>query len=251
MKALWKVINKQARPSSRQRFDRICQSVGLQLDYTANKAGLSVLEDIFVRREYSDYFPFYDSVTIVDIGAHYGYFSLFAALNTAENARIIAVEPSSSNYQVLQANRTQNQIHKVTALQLAVGEADTTGQLHEGDSVNHSLIANYDLLRAGGSSHSVQVASLETLMRDQNLTTIDFLKVDCEGAEYGIFLNTSDHVLNRIQVISMEFHDRKDGRFTANKLVDRFRDCGFSIPVFHYCPSNKNLNYGRLVAVRR
>jgi hypothetical protein len=85
-------------------FNKIKNGTGLSLDYKTNKGAINILEAIFIHREYADYFPFGASVTILDIGAHYGYFSFFAALNSSENARIMAVEPSPDNFQILQKN---------------------------------------------------------------------------------------------------------------------------------------------------
>ncbi|MBK7009683.1 MAG: hypothetical protein IPH36_14180 [Saprospiraceae bacterium] len=47
---------------------------GIKLDAESNLESLFTLEEVFVQRSYADYFPFYKKATIVDIGAHKGYF---------------------------------------------------------------------------------------------------------------------------------------------------------------------------------
>jgi abortive infection bacteriophage resistance protein len=101
-------------------FSRICNVVGLNLDFSKNKDAVDVLKAIFEEREYADYFPFYKKVTVVDIGAHYGYFSIFAAKNTSPNSRIFSIEPSQSNFETLNENLKDGKIRNVTNHQIAI-----------------------------------------------------------------------------------------------------------------------------------
>ena len=58
----------------------------------------------------------------------------------------------------------------------------------------------------------VNVYSIKDLLLTRALETIDFLKMDCEGAEYDAIYNTDEKILSLINVISMEFHDvKKEG----------------------------------------
>jgi hypothetical protein len=75
---------------SRKAFDRINMANGLALDYSVNQTGTHVLESIFVKREYADYFPFYESAVIVDVGNT----APFALLN-AESRRSFKLTPAA------------------------------------------------------------------------------------------------------------------------------------------------------------
>jgi len=244
------MIKKLLRFTKKGSFKQICQATQLNLDYQLNREGVPILKDIFIGREYADYFPFYEKVTVVDIGAHFGYFSLFASRNTHPEAKILAFEPSARNFAVLQQNIRDTGCTNVQAFQRAVGGQNGNGALFEGESFNNSLIPNYLLLEEEHSKTTVSITDLESILTENNLEMVDFLKVDCEGAEYEIFLTIEPDVLRKNKVVSMEFHDLRDEKYTGNRLVERFKACGFSIVKFHYAKTMWNINYGKLIAVR-
>ena len=45
----------------------------------------------------------------------------------------------------------------------------------------------------------VQTVSLDSIVKENNITTIDFLKMDCEGAEYKILFGCPKKILDIIQ----------------------------------------------------
>ena len=234
----------------RKRFVNVCKNTRLNLSYKRNKDSLPILEDIFVNRAYADYFPFYENATIVDIGAHYGYFSIFASKNTDKASIIYALEPSETNFGNLKENLSDNEVKNVKPFQIAIGRSKGTEALYEGSSENYSLIKNYPLLKKGQNKALVKTLDLGSFISENEIDSIDFLKLDCEGAEYSILLNAPSDVLNKIMVISMEFHDLKDREFTGNKLVEKLKENNFNIVKYTYCKTNLNLNYGKLIATK-
>ena len=91
---------------------------------------------------------------------------------------------------------------------------------------------------------------MEQVFDELNLKHIDFLKMDCEGAEYGILENLPNAIFDRITTISMEFHDLKDKMFTVENLISRLKSNKFEIVKFHYGKSSMNLNYGKLIGTK-
>ncbi len=236
--------------SKRQVFAELCSANELTLNFDQNKSELKVLEDIFKVREYADYFPFYKHATVVDVGAHYGYFSLFAAANTASSSKIVAIEPSPSNFKQLKQNLRDNQVSNVKICQSAIGGKTGEVALFEGKNSNHSIVDGNALANRKSGGQKVAVKTLETLLIELAIDHVDFLKMDCEGAEYEIFGTLPAHVFDRISTISMEFHDLKDSSCTAEVLIDELKAHSFEIVKYAYGATSMNLNYGRLVATK-
>ncbi len=229
----------------KKKFQAILKANSLDLDYAINKSSFQLLESIFIQREYADYFPFYQKSIIVDIGAHKGYFTLFASLNTDKQSRIVSVEPVSSNFKILEQNIKQN--GNITTIKAAVAAFDGQLDIHLSHDTNHSMIAMNPLSGQTNAIEKVKAITLDSLFKDHSIDRVDFLKMDCEGAEYDILLNASVETLEKINILSLEFHDLKSSEKNANKLIEHLEDKNFKVVKFCYEPSNYGLNYGKLI----
>ncbi len=236
--------------TDRSIFNKINQGYQLQLQYSANRDAVKILSDIFIQREYALFFPFYEKVTIVDIGAHYGYFALFAAKNVAKNSQILCFEPSCKNFDILSKNVVNQTSPRIVPVNAAVSDKIGTAKLSLApNSFNHNLT---ERTKEKDNLESVKTITLEHLMNEHQLDKIDFLKLDCEGAEYAILFSTPKIVLDQIQTISMEFHDSRDPDHSPNQLYNFLEKNGFRVVHFQFYPDRlcRNLNYGRLVATK-
>jgi FkbM family methyltransferase len=172
--------------------------------------------------------------TIVDIGAHIGAFSLLAASLT-RGARVFAFEPSPSTHRLLLDNISLNTGITQSAIvpcQSAVAGTSGVRKFYAAGSTaaGHSL-----LFRTMEEIAEVQTVTLEDALDENSIETCDFLKLDCEGAEYEILLSSSESCLRRIKMIAAECHqvpgedtDQLRRWLTGVGFTVRFRD----IPLF-------------------
>lgn len=233
----------------RKVFDRICDANHLNLDFQSNIKELEVLVGIFEHREYADYFPFYKNATIVDIGAHYGYFSIFAKLNSGKESKIISIEPNKENYKRFLQNIQSNNIENIRPLNFAIADKSGHAQLYKGANKNSSILSNYSLINSS-ISEAVEAKTLEDIIQEQGLSTIDFLKIDCEGAEYDILENLPKAVFDKITTISMEFHDLRSDKYTGEHIVNTLRLNGFDVVKYKYEETVWGLNYGKIIGTK-
>jgi FkbM family methyltransferase len=233
-------------------FTKLLQVNGLDLDKKKNLKQLGILREVFRDRVYALCFPFYQNAVVVDVGAHYGYFTLFAALNCAESSRIFALEPSPDNFSMLEENCARNGLENVRLINSGIYSRTGTLDFYLSSSVNHSIFdANTNPLSSRNGSTTCSVISLKELIEDNDIEQIDFLKMDCEGAEYPALFEADEATLGRIENISLEFHDLKDERYSGNRMVAFLQDKGFHVVKFCYDPTLMNLNYGKIVASRK
>ena len=237
-------------------FDLLCRQNDLTLDYAANADSLAVLREVFYQRAYADYFPFYRDATVLDVGAHKGFFALFAAQHVGLASRIVCLEPVPATFHVLQQNLAANNVQRVTAVNAGLAAEAGTATLYGDQSWNASLLHPPPDVRPNSSTdpagrgQAVQVLTLAGLLEDHGLAQVDFLKLDCEGAEYPVLFGADVHTLARIRTISLEFHDTGEARWTGLSLVRFLHKRGFHIAHFHHGPSSRNRNYGRIIATR-
>lgn len=237
--------------SKKQRFQSICQANEIRLDYNENKSEFAVFSEIFEQRSYADYFPFYQTATIVDVGAHFGYFSLFAHSNTKKDSNIIAIEVDQRNAKQLEANMIKNEVPNVKIMNCGIGKESGETQLYKGATVNHSILKNYALAYLESESEIVEMKTLEQIMEENALAQIDFLKLDCEGAEYQILESLPTRIFQQIKVISMEFHDLKDEKHNGDFLRTLLLSHDFSIEKYEYSPTSMGMNYGKLIGMNQ
>ena len=145
----------------------------------------------------------------VDVGAHIGGVSVVLATLHPE-IRIVAIEPSSSNFAALVENLKQNAITNVTPVRQAVmgdrGELTLTWAPHAtaGSTVGLSDAARRAREAGGWSSETVTCVTLDDVFATHGIERCSWLKLDCEAAEWGIAANTG--VLERVDRISLELH---------------------------------------------
>jgi FkbM family methyltransferase len=124
-----------------------------------------------------------DGFSFVDIGANVGGYSLYVGALAGPHARILAIEPQPDIFERLVYNVRQNPFGSIKALQCAVTDqdGDITLFLDEANSGESSM----RFVDARGRGRSVRVAgkTLATILHEENITSLDALKVDVEGAE--------------------------------------------------------------------
>lgn len=235
---------------AKSEFKLICRTAGLNLNYHFNRTNVSILRDIFLNREYADFFPFYEKSVIVDIGAHLGYFTLFASKNSKKNSTIIAVEPAKKNYEILCKNTADCGLSHIKTLNMALSDKQGTQDFFKGRSPNYSLFSKDVNALSTHQGEKVESITLPGLFDMFKLQRVDFMKMDCEGAEYPVLLNADTGILSAINTISIEFHDLKTPGYTGYRLAGHLEKCGFKIVKFMYCPTTLDLNFGKLIATK-
>ena len=226
---------------ARQQLDKVLVSIGVK--YRSVKVGgalirtrrctvdENVAQHILSEEEYNaDGYEIGDSDTVIDVGGQIGCFAVYAALR-ATKGKVFTFEPMSENYQLLTHNVNLNHLgNVVTSRSAVVGGQERTVRLFVTDFTGgHSVKPEYaDSL---DEYEDVPGMSLEAIFKKNSMQKCDFLKLDCEGAEFDILLNTPDSVLNRVERIAMEWHaSSMDSKLAeSQQLVKRLIDLGFTI----------------------
>jgi len=166
--------------------------------------------------------------TVVDIGAHIGAFSLFAA-SKAHEGTVYAYEPFPENYHLLVRNLQVNDMSNVIARRRAVSGSRGVCRLY----LDPKSESGHSLLKTTDSWIDVSTLTLTDLFEYHSIAECDFLKLDCEGAEKDILLETPDPVLQRVRRIALEYHVKILGERSLRTILRRLDSAGFE--VISYC----------------
>jgi FkbM family methyltransferase len=139
------------------------------------------------------------SGTAVDVGAHIGSATV-AMLIDNPDLHVHAVEPIPDNLELLRFNLEQNGLtDRCTVIEGMVG-TDTVEYGFTGTeaAVHHAYIGN-----ATGLGGTATLTATARRVRLAEFWSVDFLKIDCEGGEWG-FLDTP--AVGNVALIVGEWH---------------------------------------------
>lgn len=92
--------------------------------------------------------------------------------------------------------------------------------------INPASSGMHSLVFEGGSGKEISVdcISLEEIFRNNKIGKCDFLKIDCEGAEYEILYETPINILKRVDKIALEFDNidkEKKNCFALKEFLEK------------------------------
>lgn len=167
---------------------------------------VSAFEQIFIRQEYG-FEVSRPPRTIIDAGANIGLASVYFA-NRFPAARIIAIEPEASNFEILQRNVLP--YGNIVALRAALWHENRRISLVD-PALGHwgfmTQAAGDGQQTSGSMVHEVQAWTIDRIMADHGIDHIDILKVDIEGAEREVFGDSSAW-LGQVDALIVELHER-------------------------------------------
>ncbi len=189
---------------------------GYQIHLSGDPDDLVTVLVVLGRKDYGD---LHLTGVVVDVGAHLGTFTLYAL---SQGARLVyAYEPDPVLYQYLIKNLSVNGLTgKVRPFEAAV-VGSGPGQmafLAEGNASGH-IASSSD---ADTGAILVKTVTLADIVLANQIDYIDFLKLDCEGSEYGIIFDTPQEIWNRVGRVCLEYHYGN-----ADKIKQRLSELGF------------------------
>lgn len=145
---------------------------------------------------------------IIDIGAHIGLFSVIASQVAGATGKVFAFEPAPSTYALLQKTVSIN--HKqqsIETFQKAVGKESgkITFFISDDQADNSNSLVQY---KEDRSLHGidVDVTSIDNFVAEKNISKLDFIKIDVEGAEYDTLQGAVNTLKNLRPVCIVAIH---------------------------------------------
>ena len=197
---------------------------GLKIKIRVNSTDLMALTHVWMIQEYSgDDFPISNDDVIIDVGAHIGLFALFAS-QFCKNGKIFCYEPIKENYKILIENIEMNQIQNIFPNNLAVTKKTSRVKIFlNDDQSGHSMfIQNKNFVE-------VDSKSLSDIFIDNGIKECDFLKLDCEGAEYEIIESLPSDLFTKINKTVIEYHMVDTKPELLEQLINKLKQFSFSV----------------------
>ena len=197
---------------------------GLKIKIRVNSTDLMALTHVWMIQEYSDDdFPISNDDVIIDVGAHIGLFALFAS-QFCKNGKIFCYEPIKENYKILIENIEMNQIQNIFPNNLAVTKETSRVKIFlNDDQSGHSMFTQ------NKNFVEVDSKSLSDIFIDNGIKECDFLKLDCEGAEYEIIESLPSDLFTKINKTAIEYHMVDTKPELLEQLINKLKQFSFSV----------------------
>jgi len=168
--------------------------------------------------------------SFIDIGAHFGYFSLLASQLVGDTGEVLAFEASPQSFQVLEKNTQSYQ--QINAINKAVAQEEGTLHFYEFPNL-YSEYNSFDITpfeketwfqQNQPTQIEIPSISLDSFL-DKNPKMI---KIDVEGAEFEVIKGAEIFLREQHSILLvMEYLNNNRGNDTHQKAVNLLKEWGF------------------------
>jgi FkbM family methyltransferase len=168
-----------------------------------------------------------DGGIVVDVGAHYGRYSLIAAKRVGSKGKVIAIEADPNNFDMLNKNIKLNELSKENVITLNYAASSNKSKVKlsipektSGHTIYSSIIPN----RAPTEKFiEVNANTLDNLLPENGILVeqVNWIKIDVEGAELEV-LKGAANILSKSKDIALliEIHNIEDGKTLYEPIMD-------------------------------
>jgi FkbM family methyltransferase len=176
------------------------------------------------------------AMTVVDAGAHVGYFTCQAARLVGPRGLVLAFEPAPRNYELLTANVWRNGFTNTVCFPWALGEAAGFAPLQ----LSATNTGDHRLHGSSGQTATVRVAALDEVLAIRG--PVDVVKLDVQGSERAAVRGMEQLLAASPSVLVVAELSPADARAAGTEpreLLTYYRSLGFQIRV--QLPDEKGL----------
>lgn len=157
---------------------------------------------------------------IFDVGANVGQ-SVAAVRALSREAKVYCFEPDPQTFQQLKLAVANDS--KVQCFAMALGDRDESAHLIEGPSSDRSYISTSADESSSSASVAVQVTTVDTFCEANNVSRIDYLKIDTEGFDLKV-LHGAKQMLQRQAINAIQVEASMNPTNTLHVPLEQFNE---------------------------
>lgn len=115
---------------------------------------------------------------VIDAGAYIGEFTIYAAKIVGPTGKVIAFEPDKKNYKLLIENISLNKLDNIVVLNKGLWNQNTNLKFMSDANASSIRFSNEESNEIG-----LEVVKLDDELNKLKINTVNFIKMDIEGAE--------------------------------------------------------------------
>jgi FkbM family methyltransferase len=178
-------------------------------------------------------------MTVIDVGANAGVYTFSAAKQVGVQGLVLAIEPFSGCIHCLEATCRINQMNWVKIFAGAASDLEGKARLslHQSSELNEITPEDKISEESGEKFEEISKFTLDSLIEKENLTRVDFLKIDVEGHELSV-LAGSEKIISEFSPVIL-YENIGGSRSNHTPVADCLLERGYRL--FCYQPYTDNL----------
>lgn len=163
---------------------------------------------------------------VVDVGANIGYYALLEARLVGPRGRVLAIEPVPENARMFLHNLQANGYENVAFRQVAISNRNGMSKMHVSARSNHHSLHDVPWQTA---DLDVPVCTLDALLKDEVLSSLDVIRMDLEGHEIAVLDGMTATIEKYHPRLLVEVHPHIVGPDATIRYLDRLNLLGYSV----------------------
>lgn len=181
---------------------------------------VNIKEHTFIDKDFTN-----NKAVIVDLGACLGEFTAEFSEKFMGIKKSVLIEANPTNFNLIKDIENTEKLNRFIS---TVNGGHEIFQEDPRSPYNGTSMFNYF---ENPVEHKIERINIDSILEMYNIEKIDILKIDIEGAEYDILENITNKTLERIDQITVEFHDFIDPSLKDRTaaIVDNMKSLGYSV----------------------
>ncbi len=167
---------------------------------------------------------------VIDIGANIGYTTLLFSKVCGEG-EVISIEPSKELFETIENHIKLNNLNNITPLNVAVGEKEKKAKLYSVSENNSGMNRIFENDTISFNSEIITIKTLDELVLEQNITTVNAIKIDVEGYEYKVLKGAYNTLKAKHPILFIEIDENnlKEQHCTPAEIFQFLFDLNYSV----------------------
>ena len=175
-------------------------------------------------KNYNRYYALKEGDVVFDCGAFHGIYALLISSKVGKSGRIFCFEPDEKNAEILAQNIKRNGIRNVVLVKKGIWKSEGKVSFLPGHGEVSSIV-----LDGHGKSGALTVdaVSIPGFVRQRNISRLDFVKMDIEGAELEAIEGCLDLLKTHRVNFGIASYHLRNGQETYHSLGPLFEKAGY------------------------
>lgn len=168
--------------------------------------------------------------TMIDVGAHNGWYSLVSSQCVGAGGCVLAFEPNPDCIRALKKNLHRNATHVIRVVDAALSDKTSHASFWMGDDMAGSLIKDQAEHVSGKKVHmkNVRTYRLDDYLKKLDVPPVRLIKIDVEGAELEVLKGATKTLTTYMPTLLIEVYCKDDAQVQKrNKVFTLLNQLGY------------------------